>query len=40
MNMNECMIELDAFEGLQRAITFFRFNIFEKNDSSYEIENS
>ena len=28
MNMNEYMIELDAFEGLQKAITLFRIDIF------------
>ena len=28
MNMNEYMINFDAFEGLQRAITLFRADIF------------
>ena len=28
MNMNEYMIELDAFEGLQRAIILFQVDTF------------
>ena len=30
MNMNEYMIELSCFEGIQRAITLFQVDAFQK----------